>query len=178
MWYSQLGVTRHQTLAFCSSSCAHDSMLPPLLARIRSQGTIPMPEVGPLPWPICITLHNVQVPFQYGSSPGVSALLTNSKAGGVRCPWPYLEVDLRITLVNPNKESSVMPCLQGHVTKTPFTYTENVFTNSLDDMCFCSAMYATDSLPLKYYYSISNLKQEFCRRIHLNFGILKSLNNQ
>lgn len=118
---------------------------------IRSQGTIPMPQVGPLPWPACITLHNVQVPFQYRSSLGVSALLTNSKGGwGGRRPWPQVEVDLRISLVNPNNESSMLPCLQGHVTKTPFTYTEKNCTNSLDDMCFCSAMYATDSLPLKY----------------------------
>lgn len=96
--YSQLGVTRHQTLTFCSSSCAHDSMLPPLLARIRSQGTIPMPQVGPLPWPTCITLHNVQVPFQYGSSLVVSALSINSMGRG---GWDILGLTLRLTSASP-----------------------------------------------------------------------------
>jgi hypothetical protein len=78
----------------CSDSCAHDSMLPPVLARIRSLGTIPMPQFGPLPWPTCITLHNVQVPFQYRSSLGVSALSTNSMGMGGETPlasprgWP------------------------------------------------------------------------------------------
>jgi hypothetical protein len=56
-------------------------LLRPTWSDLKALVTIPMPQVGPLPWPTCITLHNVQVPFQYRSSLGVSALLTNSNGG-------------------------------------------------------------------------------------------------